>query len=155
MKFSKESNDPIPLIRGLIAMAFDKYTKEYPEIMTFSSRSKGDSKSRSKSDTKGKSNKKESPRGKDGKLKKEKKESGFSVLEVNLGEADKIKPNLLVNTLHDELKIHREHFGKIKTDKTRTYFEVNSDALRFFNTDKKVKLANKTLTFRLVDKKLR
>ena len=155
MKFSKESNDPIPLIRGLIAMAFDKYTKEYPEIMIFSSRSKGDSKSRSKSDSKGKSNKKESPRGKDGKLKKEKKESGFSVLEVNLGEADKIKPNLLVNTLHDELKIHREHFGKIKTDKTRTYFEVNSDALRFFNTDKKVKLANKTLTFRLVDKKLR
>ena len=149
MKFSKESNDPIPLIRGLIAMAFEKYKKEYPEVLTFnSSRGKNDSKQKGRQ-------KKESPRGKDGRLKKEKKQSGFSVIEVNLGEADKIKPNLLVNTLHDELKIHREHFGKIQTDKTRTYFEVNSEAIRFFNTDKKVKLANKTLSFRLVDKKLR
>ncbi|MCR5647832.1 MAG: DEAD/DEAH box helicase [Acholeplasmatales bacterium] len=149
MKFSKESNDPIPLIRGLIAMAFEKYKKEYPEVLTFnSSRGKNDSKQKGRQ-------KKESPRGKDGRLKKEKKQSGFSVIEVNLGEADKVKPNLLVNTLHDELKIHREHFGKIQTDKTRTYFEVNSEAIRFFNTDKKVKLANKTLSFRLVDKKLR
>lgn len=149
MKFSKESNDPIPLLRGLIAMAFEKYKKDYPEVLTIHSKpKKEESKGRNK-------NKKESPRGKDGRLKREKKESGFSVLEVNLGEADKIKPNLLVNTLHDELKVHREHFGKIKTDKTRTYFEVNSEALRFFNTDKKVKLNNKTLSFRLVDKKLR
>ncbi len=147
MKFSKESNDPIPLIRGLISMAFDKYKKEYPEIQTFN-KSRNDSKSKNK-------NVKEKNRDKNGRLKKEKKESGFVVLEVNLGETDKIKPNLLVNTLHDELKIHREHFGKIQTDKTRTYFEVNSEALRFFNTDKKVKLANKTLNFRLVDKKLR
>ena len=149
MKFSKESNDPIPLIRGLIAMAFEKYKKKYPEVLTFSSsRGKNDSKQKGRQ-------KKDSPRGKDGRLKREKKQSGFSVIEVNLGEADKVKPNLLVNTLHDELKIHREHFGKIQTDKTRTYFEVNSEAIRFFNSDKKVKLANKTLSFRLVDKKLR
>ena len=126
--------------------------KEYPEIETFRRGRNSDSKSKGKKDL----NKKESSRGKDGRFKKEKPcGSKFVVIETNLGEADKVKPNLLVNTLHDELKIHREHFGKIETNKTRTFFEVNNEALRFFETKKKVKLAGKTLSFRLVDKKMR
>ena len=37
----------------------------------------------------------------------------MSYIEINIGEIDKIRPNQLVVFLHDELKIHREHFGKI------------------------------------------
>ena len=152
MKFSRESSDPIPVIRGLIALVAKDGIKEYPEIETFRRGRNSDSKSKGKKDL----NKKESSRGKDGRFKKEKPSgSKFVVIETNLGEADKVKPNLLVNTLHDELKIHREHFGKIETNKTRTFFEVNNEALRFFETKKKVKLAGKTLSFRLVDKKMR
>ncbi|MCR5112791.1 MAG: DEAD/DEAH box helicase [Acholeplasmatales bacterium] len=152
MKFSRESSDPIPVIRGLIALASKDGIKDYPEIETFRRGRDSSSKSKGKKDL----GKKESARGKDGRLKKESSRgSKFVVIECNLGEADKVKPNLLVNTLHDELKIHREHFGKIETNKTRTFFEVNGEALRFFETKKKVKLAGKTLSFRLVDKKMR
>lgn len=152
MKFSRESSDPIPVIRGLIALASKDGIKDYPEIETFRRGRDSSSKSKGKKDL----GKKESARGKDGRLKKESARGlKFVVIECNLGEADKVKPNLLVNTLHDELKIHREHFGKIETNKTRTFFEVNGEALRFFETKKKVKLAGKTLSFRLVDKKMR
>ncbi|MCR5349483.1 MAG: DEAD/DEAH box helicase [Acholeplasmatales bacterium] len=149
-KFSRESSDPIPLIRALISMIYNDNVRDYPDIeyVKFDSKSKRD-----RNDRKSKDNKKSSDNKKsnDNKNKKDK----FVVIEVNLGEGDKVNNNKLINILHDELLIHRERFGKISVNKTRTFFELESDALRFLDTKKKVKINGKTLQFRLVDKKLR
>ena len=142
-KFSKESSDPIPLIRALISMIYNDNVRDYPDIeyVRFDNKSK-DKKNDKKSKDKNK---------KDNKNKKDK----YVVIEVNLGDIDKVNNNKLINVLHDELLIHRERFGKITVNKTRTFFELESDAIRFLDTKKKIKINGKTLQFRLVDKKLR
>ena len=142
-KFSKESSDPLPLIRGLISMIYNDNVRDYPDIEYISLNKSKDKKNKNNrnGDNKPKENKKPKNR--------------FEVIEVNLGESDKINNNKLITILHDELLIHRERFGKIVVNKTRTFFELESDALRFLDTNKKVKVNGKTLQFRLVDKKLR
>jgi len=139
-KFSKESSDPLPLIRGLISMIYNDNVRDYPDIeyISFDKKKKKDSKKSNSKDKKDNS-------------KKEK----YQVIEINIGSVDKISNNKLINLLHDELLIHRERFGKILVDKTRSYFELENEALRFLDTKKKPKYNNKTLQFRLVDKKLR
>ena len=75
----------------------------------------------------------------------------MSYIEINIGEIDKIRPNQLVVFLHDELKIHREHFGKIIIKKKYTFFELNSDAVKYLKDLPKKKFNGRSLNYRIID----
>lgn len=130
MKLSKISTDPMPLVVSLLDMLNRDKTREYKEIETVS-------------------------------VKREKKKAsgakGFSsakkinVIELNIGEIDKVRPNQLVVYLHDELKIHREHFGKIVIRKKYTFIELNQEAVKYLKDLKKKKWNGRTLEYRIVD----
>lgn len=70
------------------------------------------------------------------------------VVVINLGSKEKIRPSQLVSFLHDDLKIHREHFGKIVVDKNETYIELAVDAMPFMKNISKLKWNGKRLSCR-------
>lgn len=130
MKLSKISADPMPLIVTLLDMLNRGKTRQYKEIEPVSvKREKGKA-----SGAKGFSSAKK-----------------ISVIELNIGEIDKVRPNQLVVYLHDELKIHREHFGKIIIRKKYTFVEVNQEAVKYFKDLKRKKWNGRTLEYRIVD----
>ncbi len=140
MKLARLNSDPMPLLTTLIKMIDTNINREYPEIETVSLKPKKKdgkaSKQTSKYDAKDyKSNGKK-----------------FAVIEVNLGEIDKVRPNQLVVFFHDELKVHREHFGKIIIQKKYSYIEVNKEALRFFTKAKKLNFNGRSVNFKVVEK---
>ena len=141
-KLARINSDPVPLLNALLKM-IDYNKREYKEIevLRYNDSKKDNKKSRNKDD-KSKNNKT-----KNSKSNNDKK---FIIIETNIGDDDKVKPNQLVNFFHDEYMIHREHFGKIVITKNKTYFEVKKEALRFFKQTKK-KFNNKTLTFKEID----
>lgn len=126
------STDPIPIIIGLLEMNNIKNKKDYPEI---------ESLSLTGSKEKKKNNKKETKKDKPGK----------TVIEINVGEVDKVKPNQLVVLFHDKLKVHREHFGKIVIKKKYTFIEVENVALKYLNDMNKIKINGRSLSYRIVD----
>lgn len=126
------STDPIPIIIGLLEMNNIKNKKDYPEI---------ESLSLTGSKEKKKNNKKETKKDKPGK----------TVIEINVGEVDKVKPNQLVVLFHDKLKVHREHFGKIVIKKKYTFIEVENVALKYLNDMNKIKINGRSLNYRIVD----
>lgn len=134
-KLSRMNSDPVPLLVTLFDMLDKDSTREYPEIETVSLKpGKEASKKGGKTPAKGFSQAKK-----------------ISVIELNVGEMDKVRPNQLVVFLHDNLKIHREHFGKIVIRRKFTYVEINSDALRFLKDLGKKKFNGRTLSYKLVD----
>ena len=134
-KLSRMNSDPVPLLVTLFDMLDKDSTREYPEIETVSLKSgKEASKKGGKVSAKGFSQAKK-----------------ISVIELNIGEMDKVRPNQLVVFLHDNLKIHREHFGKIVIRRKYTYVEINSDALRFLKDLGKKKFNGRTISYKLVD----
>lgn len=126
------STDPIPIIIGLLEMNNIKNKKDYPEI---------ESLSLTGSKEKKKNNKKETKKDKPGK----------TVIEINVGEVDTVKPNQLVVLFHDKLKVHREHFGKIVIKKKYTFIEVENVALKYLNDMNKIKINGRSLSYRIVD----
>lgn len=126
------STDPIPIIIALLEMNNIKNKKDYPEI---------ESLSLTGSKEKKKNNKKETKKDKPGK----------TVIEINVGEVDKVKPNQLVVLFHDKLKVHREHFGKIVIKKKYTFIEVENVALKYLNDMNKIKINGRSLSYRIVD----
>lgn len=72
------------------------------------------------------------------------------VVVVNLGSKEKIRPNQLVSFLHDDLKIHREHFGKIIVEKNETYIELSLDAMPYMKNISKLRWNGKRLSCRQV-----
>ena len=134
-KLSRMNSDPVPLLVTLFDMLDKDSQREYPEIETVSLKpGKEASKKGGKTPAKGFSQAKK-----------------VSVIELNVGEMDKVRPNQLVVFLHDNLKIHREHFGKIVIRRKFTYVEINSDALRFLKDLGKKKFNGRTLSYKLVD----
>ena len=134
LSLSKLDTNPIPLIRGLISM-IDSKKREYPEIEVYKQKEK---RLNNNSKNSGPKNKKKD-------RKEAKKDTNpFVSIRINLGEEDRVRPNQLVNLFHDELKIHREHFGKIKINKKYTIIDIKKEALRFLNS-KKIKLNGKTI----------
>lgn len=133
MKLSKLSSDPVPILVTLLDMIDKNTTREYPEIKTVSL-------------------KKTQPK-KGGHV----AACGFSsakktsVIELNIGSAENVRPNQLVVFLHDELKIHREHFGKIIIDKKHSFIEINNEAVRFLRDLNKKKYNGKTLSYRVIE----
>ena len=140
-KLASRISDPVPIIIALLEMADVKTKREYPEIESLPLSS-----SRERRNNKEKGNRKSNSNSKDKRNKNEK-----VVIEINVGEVDKVKPNQLVVLFHDQLKIHREHFGKIVIKKKYTFLEVNEEALRFLKGMNKVKINGKSLNYRLVD----
>ena len=137
MKLSKLNSDPLPLLVTLFDMIEKESQREYPQIETISL--KGNSKSKSSTSKK------------DSKAKGFSSAKKISVIEINIGEIDKIRPNQLVVFLHDELKIHREHFGKIVIGKKFSHLEINTEALRFLRDLNKKKFNGRTISYKLVD----
>ena len=140
-KLARLNSDPVPLLNALLKM-IDYNKREYNEIeiLHYNDNKKNDKKSNKNN----KEDKNKKSKGKDN------NQGGFTIIEINLGEEDKIRPNQLVNFFHDEYMIHREHFGKIIINKNKTFFEVKREALRFFKQTKK-KFNNKTITFKEIN----
>ena len=59
---------------------------------------------------------------------------------------------MLVNFFHDELKIHREHFGKIIVEDNKTYIEIKKEALRFLTSLKNKKINNQKISYKEIKK---
>ncbi len=79
------------------------------------------------------------------------KQSSWVYFSINLGSSDRLKPNQLVNFLHDQLGIHREHFGKIVINKEITFFELNSSAIRFIKNRKNINILGKKIFIKQVN----
>lgn len=133
MKLSKLSSDPIPILVTLLDMIDKNTTREYPEIKTVSLK-KTQPKKGGHVASRGFSSAKKT-----------------SVIELNIGSAENVRPNQLVVFLHDELKIHREHFGKIIIDKKHSFIEINNEAVRFLRDLNKKKYNGKTLSYRVIE----
>ncbi len=138
LKLSKQNKDPMPLINALLEM-INTNDRTYNDIQSVTFKSK-DSKSKGKKD-----NKKEKAKGfSDAKEK--------SIISVNVGKKDNVRPNQLVVYFHDELKIHREHFGKIVIKDNESFIEINSDALRFLRDLNKHRFNGRRIDYKKVDK---
>lgn len=120
---ARKTTDPTPIIIRLLELLNETEQRNYPAIDTVRPRQKAQEK---------------------------KSASNWAYVCINLGSNDKIRPNQLVNFLHDEISIHREHFGKIIIMKDATYLEVNSQALRFLKDLKNKKYMGKHLTYQQV-----
>ena len=132
-KLSRNNSNPIPLLVGLLSIIDKKVERQYVEITDMSLKQSKTSKKTKTTATVKKSSKK------------------MSYIEINIGEIDKIRPNQLVVFLHDELKIHREHFGKIIIKKKYTFFELNSDAVKYLKDLPKKKFNGRSLNYRIID----
>ena len=138
MKLSKQNKDPMPLINALLEM-INTNDRTYNDIQSVTFKSK-DSKSKGKKD-----NKKEKAKGFSDVKEK-------SIISVNVGKKDNVRPNQLVVYFHDELKIHREHFGKIVIKDNESFIEINSDALRFLRDLNKHRFNGRRIDYKKVDK---
>ena len=130
MHLARKNSDPMPLLNALISMVDKNSNREYKEIETI--RIKDDSKKNNKDN-----------RSKEKNNNKKNKKEEFAKFEINLGKNDNIRPNQLVVFFHDELKIHREHFGKIDILENKSIIEVNSEAIRFLKNAKNISYRGK------------
>ena len=138
LKLSKQNKDPMPLINALLEM-INTNDRTYNDIQSVTFKSKN-SKSKCKKD-----NKKEKAKGFSDVKEK-------SIISVNVGKKDNVRPNQLVVYFHDELKIHREHFGKIVIKDNESFIEINSDALRFLRDLNKHRFNGRRIDYKKVDK---
>ncbi len=146
MKLASISTDPMPLLVTLLKMLDTKNIREYPEIENVLLKNKSDKAKKSS----------QKPTTGNPKLDNKKKEGkpqlkNFAVIEVNIGEIDKARPNQLVCFFHDELKIHREHFGKIVIDKKYSYIEINKSALKYLKGLSTKKFNGHSISYRQID----
>ncbi len=130
MKLARGNSDPMPLLNALVSMIDENKGREYPEIVVQSvkeNRSKKENKSKKDSN------------------------KTFSIIEINVGQKDGVRPNQMVVYFHDEFKIHREHFGKIIIENKRSFIEVHNEALRFLRNFKGKKFMGRSLNIKIVD----
>ena len=135
-KLAKISTDPMPILNTLISM-LDENKKTYPEILV----KKYNNKDNKKFNKDSKKTKKDNI-----------KSNEFVIIELNKGKDLKLKPSMLVNFFHDELKIHREHFGKIIVEDNKTYIEIKKEALRFLTSLKNKKINNQKISYKEIKK---
>ena len=105
---------------------------------------------------------KEKVRGKDGRrlgkgdLIKEREKSSLNdkyfKISVNVGELDHVKPNQLIMIFHDNMKIHREKFGKINIGKNESTLFVKEEGRKFFDRKlKDVTINGKKVTYKILN----
>lgn len=142
-QIAKKTTDPTPVIIRLLEMLDSNIDKEYNPIDSIKPKSEREPVKKSK-DSKGKDSKGKKSNDKDQPKK-------YAYIMLNVGKNERVKPNQIVNYLHDEIKVHREHFGKIIIEEDKTYLEVNSIALRFFKDLKNKSLNGKKLTYKEIN----
>ena len=76
--------------------------------------------------------------------------SNWVYVSLNVGSKENVRPNQLVNYLHDTITIHREHIGKIVIQKEATYLEVHYQALKYFKELYKKKYMGKPISYKQV-----
>ena len=135
-QIARKTTDPTPVIIRLLEMLDSNIDKEYNPIDTV--KPKDAKESTKKGSKSGKKQTNEGPK-------------KFAYICLNVGRNERVKPNQIVNYLHDEIKVHREHFGKIIIEDDKTYLEVNSIALRFFKDLKNKSLNGKRITYKEVN----
>ena len=140
-KLARLNSDPLPLLTALVNMIDGNTKREYPAIQDISIKPGKDKKSKAE-------------KGKPGKYQTNDfvpSKKRYSVIEVNVGSIDKIRPNQLVVFLHDEIKLHREHVGKIVINKKYSYIEINKDAMKFIKRLSGKKFNGRSINYRVVD----
>ena len=142
-QIAKKTTDPTPVIIRLLEMLDSNIDKEYNPIDTVKPKSEKEPVKKGK-DSKGKDTKGKKSNNNDQPKK-------YAYIMLNVGKNERVKPNQIVNYLHDEIKVHREHFGKIIIEENQTYLEVNSIALRFFKDLKNKSLNGKKLTYKVIN----
>lgn len=135
-QIARKTTDPTPVIIRLLEMLDSNIDKEYNPIDTV--KPKSEKEPAKKGSKTGKKQTNEGPK-------------KFAYICLNVGRNERVKPNQIVNYLHDEIKVHREHFGKIVIEDDKTYLEVNSIALRFFKDLKNKSLNGKRITYKEVN----
>ena len=116
-QLSKKTTDPTPIIIRLLDMLDKKQSREYNSIDTVAPKNE----LKKSNDSKNKKN-----------INVKNEKTKFAYVVINIGSSSNVRPNQLVNYLHDNLRIHREHFGKIIIHKDKTYLEVNELAVKYF-----------------------
>ena len=140
-KLARLNSDPLPLLTALVNMIDGNTKREYPAIQDISIKP-------------GKDKKQKGEKGKPGKYQANDftpSKKRYSVIEVNIGSIDKIRPNQLVVFLHDEIKLHREHVGKIVINKKYSYIEINKDAMKFIKRLSGKKFNGRVVNYKVVD----
>lgn len=143
-KLSRKTTDPTPIIIKLIDMIASNTERVYNPIDSVKPKEKT-VKTNQKDDKKRNSNHKDSKTNK-----KEESSNKMVVLELNVGSNDKIRANQLINFFNTEIKVHREHFGKIVIDKNITYVHVKEIALKFFKDLNKKTLNGKKIKYKRI-----
>jgi len=143
-KLSRKTTDPTPIIIKLIDMIASNTERVYNPIDSVKPKEKT-VKPNHKDDKKRNSNHKDSKPNK-----KEESSNKMVVLELNVGSNDKIRANQLINFFNTEIKVHREHFGKIVIDKNITYVHVKEIALKFFKDLNKKTLNGKKIKYKRI-----
>ena len=140
-KLARLNSDPLPLLTALVTMIDGNNHRDYPAIQDISIKP-------------GKDKKGSREKGKPGKYQSNEfvpSKKRYAVIEVNIGSIDNIRPNQLVVFLHDELKLHREHVGKIVINKKYSYVEINKDAMKFIKRLNGKKFNGRAVNYKLVD----
>ena len=137
---SQRNSDPMPLLRGLLAMLEIK-RHEYNNIQVLELKKKKDNKNNNFYD-------------KVSKKSNRKKDSlnEYYLYSLSVGKKDKISANRIINGFHDDLKIHREHFGKINITNNETLFEIKEEGAKFLRLKGRCKINNKFYNYRKVAK---
>lgn len=119
---ARRTTDPMPIIIRLLELLSENENRVYAPIDTVRPRSKDQNRPA----------------------------SNWVYLCINVGSRENIRPNQLVNFLHDAISLHREHIGKIMIQKEVTYLEVYYQALKYFKDLGHKKYMGKTLTYKQV-----
>ncbi len=137
---SQRNSDPMPLLRGLLAMLEIK-RHEYNNIQVLELKKKKDNKNNNFYDKVSK--------------KSNRKKDSFNeyyLYSLSVCKKDKISANRIINGFHDDLKIHREHFGKINITNNETLFEIKEEGAKFLRLKGRCKINNKFYNYRKVAK---
>lgn len=144
LKLSQENEDPLPLLKALLKMVDKDQNRVYANIDIVNTSS--GSRNKDQRSGSGYKDRKSGYANKSGDRSYNMNDK--TLIEINLGQNDQVKPNQLVSFFHDELNIHRENVGKITIKNTSTYIEVNKNTLKYFKN-----LNNKRLNGRRVNYK--
>ncbi len=120
---ARKTTDPTPIIIRLLELLNDTENRNYAPIDSVRPRLKSDVK---------------------------RTMSNWIYICINIGSNEGIRPNQLVNFLHDEISIHREHFGKIVIFKDVSYIEIHMHALRYLKDLTNKKYMGKKITYKQV-----
>lgn len=152
---ARQNSDPVPLLRALLAMV-DRDKKTYNEIYLIEDKPKHERNGKSS-----KLDKKEKVRGKDGrrigkseqiKIREQANSDKYFKISVNVGEVDHVKPNQLIMIFHDNIKIHREKFGKINIGKNESTLFVKEEGRKFFDRKlKDVTINGKKVSYKILN----